>query len=124
MVVAPVFKVTAAGTVPKVATFKVAGVFEAGHVRIDSGFAYVSLATAQELFEMPNQANGMSIRVDDVETAGRVADDLQRNGAGFWARDFMAMNRNLATALKIEKFMMFIILILIVMVAALISPRP
>jgi lipoprotein-releasing system permease protein len=117
-VVAPVFKVTAAGTMPKMATFQVVGVFEAGMYEYDANFAYVSLETIQQLFELPNAVNGFSIRVKHLEAAAQIADDLQKDGNDYWARDFMSMNRNLATALKVEKMMMFIILILIVMVAA------
>jgi len=117
-VVAPVFKVTAAGTMPKVATFKVVGIFEAGMYEYDANFAYVSLDTAQTLFEVPNVVNGMSVRVKNLEQANAIAADLQKGGEDYWVRDYMSLNRNLATALKIEKFMMFIILILIVTVAA------
>jgi lipoprotein-releasing system permease protein len=117
-VIAPVFKTTAAGTLPKVATFKVVGVFEAGMYEFDATFAYISLDTAQTLFEQPGSVNGMAIKVDDLEHAPAVARDLQRNATNFWARDFMSLNRNLATALETEKLVMFIILIMIVMVAA------
>ena len=117
-VVAPVFKVTAAGALPKVATFQVVGIFEAGMYEYDSTFAYVSLNTIQLLFEMPDVVNGFSVRVKHLDEAPAVARDLEKAGTDFWARDFMSMNRNLATALKIEKMMMFVILILIVMVAA------
>lgn len=117
-VLAPVFKVTAAGTLPKVATFRVAGVFEAGMYEYDANFSYISLDTAQLLFETPGQVNGLSVRVKRVERAGAVAADLQKLGSDFWARDYLALNRNLATALHIEKVMMFVVLVLIVMVAA------
>lgn len=117
-VIAPVFKVSAAGTVPKVATFIVVGIFEAGMYEYDATFAYVSLDTAQRLFEQPGQVNGMAIKVEDVMQARQVAEELQAMGTDYWARDFMNLNRNLATALRIEKIMMFIILIMIVMVAA------
>jgi len=117
-VVAPVFKVTAAGTMPKVATFQVVGIFEAGMYEYDSTFAYVSLDTIQQLFEMPDVVNGFSVKVKNLDQAGAIAHDLEKGGTDYWARDFMSMNRNLATALKIEKMMMFVILILIVMVAA------
>ncbi|MEW6516073.1 MAG: lipoprotein-releasing ABC transporter permease subunit [candidate division FCPU426 bacterium] len=117
-VVAPVFKVTAAGTMPKVATFQVVGIFEAGMYEYDATFAYVSLETAQLLFEQPDTVNGMAVKVDDLERARGVAQDLQQEGQDFWARDFMALNRNLATALATEKIVMFVILIMIVMVAA------
>ncbi len=117
-VIAPVFKVSAAGTVPKVATFIVVGIFEAGMYEYDATFSYVSLDTAQRLFEQPGQVNGMAIKVEDVMQARQVAQELQALGTDYWARDFMNLNRNLATALRIEKIMMFIILIMIVMVAA------
>ncbi len=117
-IVAPVFKVTAAGTQPKVATFQVVGIFEAGMYEYDANFAYVSLDTIQQLFELPNVVNGFSVKVKHLDEAAAIASDLQKDATDYWARDFMSMNRNLATALKVEKFMMFIILILIVMVAA------
>jgi lipoprotein-releasing system permease protein len=97
---------------------KVAGVFEAGMYEFDAGFAYVSLPVAQMLFELPDAVNGIALRVKHLEQAGAVARNLQQPGADYWARDFMSLNRNLATALKVEKLMMFVILILIVMVAA------
>lgn len=117
-VLAPVFKVTAAGTQPKVATFEVVGIFEAGMYEYDATFAYVSLETARLLFEQPGTVNGMAVKVDNIERAHAVAEDLQKEGQDFWARDFMALNRNLATALATEKIVMFVILIMIVMVAA------
>ena len=117
-VIAPVFKVSAAGMVPKVATFIVVGIFEAGMYEYDATFSYISLDTAQRLFEQPNQVNGMAIKVEDVMQARHVAQELQALGTDYWVRDFMNLNRNLATALRIEKIMMFIILIMIVMVAA------
>lgn len=117
-VMAPVFKMTAAGMTPKVATFEVTGLFEVGMYEYDSTFAYISIETAQLLFEQPNTVNGMAIRVSRLELARKVANDMQAASMGYWARDFMAMNRNLATALQTEKVVMFIILIMIVMVAA------
>jgi len=84
----------------------------------DATFAYVSLDTAQLLFEQPNAVNGMAVKVDHLENARRVAAGIQDNSFGYWARDFMALNRNLATALHTEKIVMFIILIMIIMVAA------
>ncbi|MCD4812515.1 lipoprotein-releasing ABC transporter permease subunit [bacterium] len=118
IVVAPVFKVTAAGTMPKVTKLKVVGIFEAGMYEYDATFSYISLETAQILFELPGTVNGMSAKVDDLDEARHVAQDLQKLGNDFWVRDFMSMNKNLATALETEKLVMFIILIMIVTVAA------
>lgn len=117
-VVAPVFKMTAAGAMPKVATFKVAGIFEIGMYEFDANFAYVSLATAQTLFELPGVVNGMALKIRDRDLAAGVAADMQQGATDYWARDYMSLNRNLATALKMEKVMMFVLLILIIMVAA------
>ncbi len=117
-VVAPVFKMTAAGMTPKVTTMKVTGIFEMGMFEYDATFAYVSLSTSQLLFEQPNTVNGMAVKVDHLENARQVAAELQDHAFGYWARDFMALNRNLATALHTEKIVMFIILIMIIMVAA------
>jgi lipoprotein-releasing system permease protein len=117
-VVAPVFKTTAAGTIPKVANLTVKGIFEAGMYEFDSSFAYVTLETAQLLFEQPGMVNSMAVRVKNLEQARETAEKIQTMGNGFWARDFMALNPNLAAALRTEKLVMFVILVLIITVAA------
>lgn len=118
ILVSPVFKQTPAGMIPKMVKMKVVGIFEVGHYEYDSSFAYVSIETAQGLFDKPDVITGMAIKADKLENAALVATEIHRNFKDIWARDWMAMNKNLFTALRIEKLAMFIILTMIVMVAA------
>ena len=85
----------------------------------DSSLAYISLPSAQEFFDMGDTVTGLEIRVDDIFIADQVADAIQdKLGFPYAARDWMEMNRNLFSALKLEKIMMFIILVLIILVAS------
>ncbi|MBP7792309.1 MAG: lipoprotein-releasing ABC transporter permease subunit [Candidatus Goldbacteria bacterium] len=118
VIVSPVFKQTPSGPMPKMVKMKVVGIFNAGMYDYDSTFAYVSLNTAQELFEKGDIATGIAINADNIENAGYIATEIHRKFKNLWARDWMSMNKNLFDALKIEKIAMFIILVLIVLVAA------
>lgn len=85
----------------------------------DGSLAYVDLAIAQKLFKMNAAVNGIEIRLADVDAANDVARVLtEKLGFPYWARTWMQLNRNLFSALKLEKTVMFIILALIILVAA------
>ncbi len=115
----PFGTMTPLGPVPKVMVFEVTGVFDSGMYEFDSNLAYISLKGAQEFFNLGGSVTGIDIRVDDIYKAGAVANDItQTLGLPYFARDWMKMNRNLFSALKLEKIVMFIILIIIVCVAA------
>lgn len=118
IIISPIFKKTPAGPIPKMMKMKIVGIFEAGMYDYDNTFTYVSLKTAQELFEKDDVVTGLAIRTDKIENAAYVASEIHRKFRNLWARDWMSMNKNLFTALKIEKIAMFIILVLIVLVAA------
>ncbi|MCX8093912.1 MAG: lipoprotein-releasing ABC transporter permease subunit [Candidatus Goldbacteria bacterium] len=118
VIISPVFKKTPAGPMPKMMKMKIVGIFEAGMYDYDSTFTYVSLKTAQELFEKDDIITGIAIKTDRIENATYVASEIHRRFKNIWARDWMSMNKNLFAALKIEKIAMFIILVLIVLVAA------
>jgi lipoprotein-releasing system permease protein len=118
-VVSPVGPMSALGMIPKVRGFRVAGVFESGMFEYDSSLAYVSIQQAQEFFNMGHVVTGIEVKVTDIfkadETARRIEQAL---GYPYWARDWMKLNKNLFSALKLEKFMMFVLLVLVVIVAA------
>jgi lipoprotein-releasing system permease protein len=107
------------GHLPAMRRFTVAGIFEAGMYEFDGTLAFVHLKDAQKVLRMPDSVNGIEVRVKDIYDAKKIADRIV-SGLGFpyWARDWMQMNRNLFSALKLEKTVMFIILVLIVLVAA------
>ncbi|HEY3198075.1 MAG TPA: lipoprotein-releasing ABC transporter permease subunit [Nitrospirales bacterium] len=118
-VVSPVGPISALGMIPKVRGYRVAGIFESGMFEYDSSLAYVSIPQAQEFFNMGHVVTAIEVKVTDIfkadETARRIEQTL---GYPYWARDWMKLNKNLFAALKLEKFMMFVLLVLVVVVAA------
>ncbi|RLB85944.1 MAG: lipoprotein-releasing ABC transporter permease subunit [Deltaproteobacteria bacterium] len=107
------------GYLPAMKRFQVAGLFESGMYEYDGSLAYVHLREAQKILHMGNSVTGIEVRVNDIYNARHIADKIIAEiGFPYWARDWMQMNHNLFSALKLEKTVMFIILALIVLVAA------
>jgi lipoprotein-releasing system permease protein len=118
-ILVPGGNVTPLGTFPRVTRFRVGGISESGMYEYDATFAYVSLPEAGRLMGMDERGTGIEVKVQDIYSAGKVAARIRSSlGYPFWAKDWMQSNRNLFSALKLEKVVMFIILVLIVMVAA------
>ena len=118
-VVSPAGVSTPMGMVPRMKPFVVVGIFESGFYEYDSTLAYISLKNCQEFLNMGDTVTGIEIRVDDIYKADRIAKAIEKKlGYPYWGRNWMEMNRNLFSALKLEKRVMFIILSLIVLVAA------
>ena len=118
-VLVPGGSVTPLGAFPRTARFQVVGISESGMYEYDATFAYISLEEASLLLGMEGRATGVEVKVRDVYAAADVAKRLRSTlGYPYWAKDWMQSNRNLFSALKLEKVVMFIILVLIVMVAA------
>ena len=109
------------GHVPTMKRFKVAGFFESGMYEFDGSFAYIHIEDAQKLLHMADSVTGIEIRVKekDIYNANIISDKIGKDlGFPYWAWDWIQKNHNLFTALKLEKKVMFIILTLIVLVAA------
>ncbi len=105
--------------VPRMKKFAVVGLFDSGMYDYDSSFAYVSIESAQKLLRLGDSVNGIEVRVDDIYGVNKVSEAiLERLGHGYWTQDWMQMNKNFFSALKLEKTVMSIILILIILVAA------
>jgi lipoprotein-releasing system permease protein len=118
-VVSPIGTITPAGMMPKYRRFEVVAIFDSGMLEYDTSLAFISLPTAQRFFSLGDAVTGLQLRVDDVDRAPQVAQVLQRGlGFPYWTRDWTEMNRNLFAALRVEKVTMFVILALIVLVAA------
>ncbi len=118
-VVSPVGPISAMGMVPKIRTFAVAGIFHSGMYEYDSSLAYIDLGEAQKFFNMGGSVTGVEIKVTDVFHANETAHAVEQTlGFSYGARDWMQMNRNLFSALKLEKTMMFLLLVLITIVAS------
>jgi lipoprotein-releasing system permease protein len=117
--ISPKGAVTAVGTIPKMRPFRVVAIFEVGLYEYDSALAYTSLQTGQQFADLGSRVSGIEVRVADPYRARRVALDIAKTlGFPYWTRDWMDMNRNLFSAIQLEKTAMFIILTLIVFVAA------
>jgi len=118
-VISPMGNITPLGMMPKMKPFTVAGIFNTGMFEYDSTLAYVSLGQAQSFFDLGDTVTGVQLKVEDVYHAGELARSINLTlGTDYYARDWMQMNRNILFALKTEKIVMFIILTLIVLVAA------
>jgi lipoprotein-releasing system permease protein len=116
--IAPQGTVTPAGVVPRVRQFTVVAVFESGHYEYDSTLVLTAMEDAARLFRVEG-VSGVRLRTDDMQQAPRVAGELMAGlPSGLLARDWSGENRNWFAAVQIEKRMMFIILTLIVAVAA------
>jgi lipoprotein-releasing system permease protein len=97
---------------------KVVGIFNTGMYDYDLNLAFVDLKQAQGLFDAEGMAGGIEVKIDDVYLAREVRTAIQKRlGFPFWVKTWMDLNRNLFSALKLEKLAMFIILALIVVVA-------
>ena len=118
-IVSPLGNMTPLGMVPKMKGFRVAGIFHTGMFEYDSTIAYVWLRDAQEFFAMGDSVTGIQLKVADVYGTTALAKKINSDlGLDYHARDWMQMNKNILFALKTEKVVMFIILTLIVLVAA------
>lgn len=118
-VIAPQGQVTAAGVLPRVKQFRVVGVFEVGMYEFDAGLALVHLADAQKLYRMGEDVTGVRLRLADLFEAPRVARALTPlMPAGVVVSDWSRSHGNFFRAVQIEKRVMFVILTLIVAVAA------
>ena len=108
------------GLVPKFQSFRVTGIFHSGFYQYDSSMGFVRLADAQRLFDEPDLLSVISFKVDNLNRAPEIGRDLeQAAGKGFMTTNWMEQNRELFRALKLEQIVTFIVIALIVIVAAL-----
>jgi len=118
-ILSPVGKIGPLGMLPKVRQFKVIGIFEVGMFEYDANLVLTNLSVAQDFFDMGSQITGIEVRLGDFYKAPEVRARLQEAFAfPLYVKDWMQMNKNLFSALKLEKFAMFVILILIILVAS------
>ncbi|MCX5720394.1 MAG: lipoprotein-releasing ABC transporter permease subunit [Nitrospirae bacterium] len=118
-IISPIGEIGPLGMLPKVKQFKVVATFEVGMFEYDTNLVLTDLKSAQEFFGMKEDITGIEIRLNDIYKAPTVRERIQKKlGFPFYVRDWMQMNRNLFSALKLEKFAMFVILVLIILVAS------
>ncbi len=120
LVTSPQGELTPLGLVPRYQRFQVVGIFKSGFYQYDSSYAFLRLLDAQRLFSEPDLISVISFKVDDLYHADRVGQAIEdAAGKGFQTTNWMEQNRELFRALKLEQIVTFIVLALIVCVAAL-----
>jgi lipoprotein-releasing system permease protein len=120
LVTSPQGELTPLGLIPKFQRFQVVGIFHSGFYQYDSSMAFTGLADAQRLFGEPDVVSVISFKVDDLYRADQVGRVIeQAAGPGFLTTNWMEQNRPLFRALQLEQVVTFIVIGLIVCVAAL-----
>ena len=117
-VISPKGAMTAVGMVPKMRRYVVAGTIEVGMYEYDASLAYLSLPAARDFAGLAG-VTGVEVRLNDPFEARRIGRTVAtRLGFPYWVRDWMDMNRNLFNALQLEKLALFVVVTIIVLVAA------
>lgn len=117
--VAPQASISPMGVVPRLKRFTVSGLFEVGMHEYDSGLAIVHMADAQRVFKMGQQVSALQLRLDDMFAVRDVREAVAENiDDVLYMRDWTQQHSNFFKAIEMEKRMMFIVLTLIIMVAA------
>jgi lipoprotein-releasing system permease protein len=115
----PIGEESAMGMVPKMRKFVLVGIFDAGMYDYNTTFAYISIPEAQKFFNMPDRISGIQVRVDDIYNAAAIAESIQTAvGFPYYTRNWIEMNKNFFSALKLEKIGMSLILVVIIIVAS------
>ncbi|HZS38484.1 MAG TPA: ABC transporter permease [Polyangia bacterium] len=117
--VSPLGGIGPSGPIPKSKPFRVAGIFFSGMFEYDSKYAYLSIPAAQKFLGQDDEVTGLELKVKDPERTEPTLKAIRATlGAGYEAQDWKELNRNLFSALKLEKIAMFIVLCFIILVAA------
>ncbi len=118
-VISPSGRLTPLGQAPRSKLFQIVGIIHSGMYEYDNTLAYIHIGAAQRFLAIGDAVTGIEVKVHDIYKAQEVSGALrERLGHTFWVRDWMQMNQNLFAALRLEKVVMFIILTLIILVAA------
>jgi len=119
-VITPQANITAVGVMPRLRRFRVVGVFEVGMHQYDAAMAYIHIQDASKLFSYKDKINGVRLKLTDLFEAPRITRKIENNfGEDYWVRDWSSQHKNFFRALQTEKTVMFIILLMMVSVAAL-----
>jgi lipoprotein-releasing system permease protein len=118
-VVSPLGGIGPEGPIPKSKPFRVAGIFFSGMFEYDSKYIYMSIPAAQKFLGLEDEVTGIELKVKDPDRTEPIVAAIQRAlGNGYDVQDWKELNRNLFSALKLEKIAMFIVLCFIILVAA------
>lgn len=120
--IAPQFSASPQGLIPRLRRFVVVGIYSSGLVEYESGLAYVSLQAAQQFFGLGEAVTGLEVALKDLQLAPVIADEiserLRTSGRVYDIADWTKQNKPLYDALKLEKRVYFIVLLLLILVAS------
>jgi lipoprotein-releasing system permease protein len=117
--ISPSGPLTPMGIIPRLKACRLVGIFETGMYEYDSSLIYVSLDTARDFLNLSEGVHGIEIRLDDIYAADRISRQIENElGSSYIAKDWIRLNKNLFSALSLEKTALSIIVALIVLVAA------
>lgn len=118
-IISPRGLISPMGHMPSMKRFIVVSLFTTGMYQFDSALAYIHIEQAQKILRMGDTVTGVEVRVRDIFDARKIGQDvINQLGHPYWAKDWMQINKNLFSALKLEKTAMSVILTMIVLVAA------
>jgi len=118
--ISPQGEMTPYGIAPQWMPFRLAGTFHSGFYQYDSSYGFLRLADAQRLFHEPDLLSVISFKIDNLDRAPEIGREIEAAaGKGFQTTNWMEQNRELFKALKLEQYVTFIVIALIVIVAAL-----
>ncbi|MBI4644781.1 MAG: lipoprotein-releasing ABC transporter permease subunit [Deltaproteobacteria bacterium] len=118
-IISPLGTLTPMGRMPRMKPFRVSAIFHSGMYEFDNTLVYTSIPSLQEFLGLGDRVTGLEVEVKNIYAADQIAAAIQQKlGPRFTTKDWMQMNRSLFSALKLEKIAMFIILTLIILVAA------
>jgi lipoprotein-releasing system permease protein len=118
-IVSPLGGIGPSGPIPKSKPFRIAGIFFSGMFEYDSKYVYMTIPSAQKFLSQEEEVTGIELKIKDPDQTEPVMAAIRKAiGEGYEVRDWKEINRNLFSALKLEKILMFIVLMFIVMVAA------
>jgi lipoprotein-releasing system permease protein len=118
-VVSPIGKDTPAGQMPRLRSFRIAGVFFTGMYEYDAKFVYVTIPALQHFLSLGDEVTGIEIKISDVDRTGPVVQALaDKLGDRYLVQDWKELNKSLFSALKLEQIAMFLVLTIIILVAS------
>ena len=118
-IISPLGTLTPMGRMPRMKPFRVSAIFHSGMYEFDSTLVYTSIPALQQFLGLGNRVTGLEVEIKNIYAADQISAAIQQKlGPRFTTKDWMQMNRSLFSALKLEKITMFIILTLIILVAA------
>ncbi|MBW2732154.1 MAG: ABC transporter permease [Deltaproteobacteria bacterium] len=117
--ISPLGGMSPAGPIPKSRPFRVGGIFYSGMYEFDTKYVYLTISEAQRFLGLDDEVTGLEIKLDDVSQAEAMAMRIQAAlGTTYEVKDWQRLNRNLFSALKLEKIVMFLVLTFIILVAS------